>query len=71
MKKKIVKVLGVVLTLAMLSSLAVVTAPVVAAPGTNAWGQVTMPKLAPGTGVSVMDVSPDGGTIFGDDAILS
>ncbi len=63
MKKKIVKVLGVVLSLALLSSLAIVSAPVSAAPGTNAWGEIGMPTLEAETGVGVMAVAPDG-TIY-------
>ena len=63
MKKRITKILGIVLTLALLSSLAMVAAPVAAAPGTNAWGEIDMPALAPETGVGVLAITPDGGTI--------
>jgi hypothetical protein len=63
MKKNIVKVLGVVLSLALLSSLAMV-APVAAKPGTNKWGEIDMPPVTPETGVGVMAITPDGGTIY-------
>jgi len=63
MKNKIVKILGVVLTLALLSSLAIIASPVVAAPGQNTFGKVTTPTVRPNTGVGVMAIAPDG-TIF-------
>jgi len=76
-KRKIVKLLGVVLSLALLSSLAMVAAPVTAAPGTNAFGKITLPAVAPGTDVELIATAADG-TLFasvyknvtGDDWII-
>jgi len=63
MKKRITKIVGVVLSLALLSSLAMVAAPVTAAPGTNAFGAVTLPAVAPDTDVELLAVAADG-TLF-------
>jgi len=63
MKKRITKIVGVVLSLALLSSLAMVAAPVTAAPGTNAFGAVTLPAIAPDTDVELLAVAVDG-TLF-------
>ena len=63
MKKRITKILGVVLSLALLSSLAMIAAPVTAAPGENAWGAITLPAVAPGSDVELIAQAADG-TLF-------
>lgn len=64
MKKKIHRILGVVLTLALLSSLAIVAAvPVAAQPGENEWGEIDLPVVAPGTDVDLLAQAADG-TLF-------
>jgi len=67
MKKKISRILGVVLSLALLSTLAMAAAPVSAAVGVNqeinAWDNVGLPAVAPDTDVEVIAVAPDG-TLF-------
>jgi hypothetical protein len=65
MKKRITKILGVVLSLALLSSLAMVATPVVAQPGENAWNEIELdfPLLAPGTDVELLAQAADG-TLF-------
>ena len=55
--------MGVVLSLALLSSLAMVVAPVNAAPGLNAWGNVTLPGVMEDTDVDLLAVAADG-TLF-------
>ena len=64
MKKKISKILGVVLTLALLSSMVLVAAPVSAAIGTNAFGTAGMPAVAEETDVGPMAIDPDTGDIY-------
>ncbi|MCJ7769700.1 MAG: hypothetical protein MUO92_04420, partial [Dehalococcoidales bacterium] len=59
MKKKIIKILGVVLTLAMLSSMAIAVAPVSAAPGVNAWDDITLPDTTI-NGVDALEIAPNG-----------
>jgi hypothetical protein len=63
MKKKISKILGVVLSLALLSSLAIVSAPVAAQPGQNEFSAIDGPPIVTQTGVGVMGIAPDG-TIY-------
>jgi len=63
MKKKISKILGVVLSLALLSSLAIVSVPVAAQPGENEFEAIDGPPIATNTGVGVMGIAPDG-TIY-------
>jgi len=60
MKNKISRILGVVLTLALLSSLAVVTAPVAAQPGENVWDDIGMPTLYEDTDVGHMEITSNG-----------
>ena len=62
MKKRITKILGVVLSLALLSSLAMVT-PVIAQPGENVWAEIDLPPVAPGTDVELLAQAADG-TLF-------
>ena len=78
MKKRITKILGVVLSLALLSSLAIVAAPVTAAPGLNTWGAITLPPVMENSDVDLIAVAADG-TLFasvykysalGDDYII-
>ncbi len=64
MKTRIAKVLGIVLTITLLSSLAMVAAPVTAAPGVNTWGMISAPPFGTGTDVGVMEVVESDGTIF-------
>jgi hypothetical protein len=59
MKNKIFKILGVVLTLAMLCSFMVAT-PASAAIGTNEWGKYTLPAVAPVSGVDQLEIAPNG-----------
>jgi len=77
-KNKIHRILGVVLTLALLSSLAIVAAvPVAAQPGENEWDEIDLPVVAPGTDVDLLAQAADG-TLFasvyksatGDDYII-
>ena len=63
MKNKILKILGVVLSLALLSSLAMIATPVAAAPGQNTFAEVKTPAVMPNTGVGIMAIAPDG-TIY-------
>jgi len=68
MKTKIMKVLGVVMTIAMLASFMVAGAPVSAAggpltPSINEWEGVTLPSMIPGTDVDLIEQAKDG-TIF-------
>lgn len=63
MKKRITKILGVVLSLALLSSLAMIAAPVTAAPGMNAWGGVGLPPVVDNNDVEVLAQATDG-TLF-------
>ena len=63
MKKKISKILGVVLSLALLSSLAIVSVPVAAQPGQNVFDDIGGPPIVTPSGVGVMAVAPDG-TIY-------
>jgi hypothetical protein len=63
MKNKVLKVLGVVLSLALLSSLAMIATPVSAAPGQNDFAEVLTPGVMPNTGVGIMAIAPDG-TIY-------
>ncbi|MFA5628651.1 MAG: fibronectin type III domain-containing protein [Dehalococcoidales bacterium] len=67
MKNKIMKILGVVMTVAMLGSFMVAGAPVSAAgsaPSVNDWSSVTMPNLMPDTDVELIEQAVDDGTIF-------
>jgi len=63
MKKRITKILGVVLSLALLSSLAMVASPVIAQPGENEWAEIDLPPVAPGTDVELLATAADG-TLF-------
>ncbi|MCJ7769405.1 MAG: hypothetical protein MUO92_02875, partial [Dehalococcoidales bacterium] len=64
MKKRITKILGVVLSLALLSSLAMIAAPVAAVPGENTWGAIALPDVwEDGVDVELLAVAADG-TIF-------
>jgi hypothetical protein len=63
MKKKISRILGVVLSLALLSSFFIAAAPVAAQPGQNAWDTIDLPQVFPGSDVGPMDIAPDG-TIY-------
>lgn len=79
MKKRITKILGVVLSLALLSSLAMIAAPVAAAdgPGQNKWGPIALPAVVDGADVDLIAKAADG-TLFasvyksatGDDYII-
>ena len=62
MKSKISKILGVVLSLALLSSMAMIAVPVSAAtgPGTNAWQEVVLPETMPGVEVRILELAPNG-----------
>ena len=62
MKSKISKILGVVLSLTLLSSLAMIAVPVSAAtgPGTNAWQEVLLPETMPGIQVRILELAPNG-----------
>ena len=62
MKSKISKILGVVLSLALLSSLAMIAVPVSAAtgPGTNTWQEVMLPETMPGIQVRILELAPNG-----------
>ena len=66
MKTKIVKILGVVLSLALLSSLAMVAAPVAAVGDPakiNTWAGITPPALFADTDIELITTAPDG-TLF-------
>jgi hypothetical protein len=65
MKKRITKILGVVLSLALLSSLAMVATPVIAQPGQNEWAEIELdfPLIAPDTDVELLAQAADG-TLF-------
>ncbi|MFC2035133.1 beta strand repeat-containing protein [Chloroflexota bacterium] len=73
MKKKFLRIAGVGLTIALLTSLMVMASPVSA--GTAAWSAVTLPGataltgnvIAAGTDVNLIATSPDGGTLFAAD----
>ena len=70
MERKMYKVFGVVITLllvfSMVAAFAVSTTPVAA--GIQTWSQITMPgdkmQLLPGSDISTIAVTPDGGTLF-------
>jgi uncharacterized protein YaiE (UPF0345 family) len=62
MKKRITKIIGVVLSLALLSSLAMVT-PVIAQPGENEWAEIDLPPIAQDTDVELLAQAVDG-TLF-------
>ncbi len=64
MKTRIAKILGVVLTITLLSSLAMVAAPVSAAPGENEWDAIAGPPIVAGSEVGIMEVIESDGTIF-------
>ncbi len=59
MKSKISKILGIVLSLALLSSMAIAVAPVSAAPGVNAWDEITLPVTGI-NGVDELEIAPNG-----------
>ncbi|MFC1865532.1 hypothetical protein ACFLYB_02315 [Chloroflexota bacterium] len=63
MKKRITKILAMVLSLALLSSLAMVASPVLAQPGENEWAEIDLPPVAPGTDVELLATAADG-TLF-------
>ena len=68
MKNKMKGILAVFLTLSLISTMLFAAVPISAAvpptgPGTNAWGDVGMPAIAPETEVGVMAIAPDG-TIY-------
>jgi len=68
MKNKIMKVLGIVMTIAMLASFMVVGSPVSAAggptvPSINEWEGVVLPSTVPGSNVDLIEQAKDG-TIF-------
>jgi len=66
MKKKFTKILGVVLTLALLLSLGIMAAPVAAVPGTNAWGDIDLPSDEfEGTDITILAFDADGSTMYG------
>jgi hypothetical protein len=69
MKNKILKILGVVATVAMLSSFVVIPASA-AGPGTNVWGEITLPKVMPVSAVDQMEIGPDG-TLYVSVAVTS
>jgi len=60
MKSKITKIMGIVLSLVLLSSLAIMVTPVSAAIGTNAFGLVTPPTIDPVSAVDQMEIAPNG-----------
>jgi len=67
MKNKMIKILGVVLTVALLSGLIMTAVPVSA--GSLSWTDFTPPQtkyfqLTQGTSANIMAVTPDGKTIF-------
>jgi len=67
-KNKMKGILAVFLTLSLISTMLFAAVPISAAvpptgPGTNAWGDVGMPAIAPETEVGVMAIAPDG-TIY-------
>ncbi len=62
-KTKMSKVLGVVLSLALLLSMAIVAVSVSAQPGENSWDDVGMPDTQLDTDVGPMAFAPDG-TIY-------
>ena len=65
MKTKIAKILGVVLSVALLSSLAIVAAPVAAAPGVNAFDDIALPSSEfGGTDVTILAFNADGSVIY-------
>ena len=65
MKNKISKILGVVLSVALLSSLAVIAAPVAAAPGVNAFGNIDLPSDDfEGTNVTILAFNADGSIMY-------
>jgi len=80
MKKKILRIFGVALTLVMVLSLAVALAPVAsvnevsASPGELKWDEITAPKISPdddddyvlypGSDVGAIAIAPDGLTMF-------
>lgn len=65
MKKRITKILGVVLALALLSSLAMVAAPVAAAPGVNTLGAIDTPSDEFNhTNVTILAFNEDGSTMY-------
>jgi hypothetical protein len=76
MKKKYVRILGVVLTAVLLATLVIGTAVVPASAATLLWSRVTPPGTVAATGWaiaavdnSVIAVSPDGGTLFAGDPV--
>ena len=74
MKNKIMKIMGIVMTVAMLASFMVAGLPVSAAgnpASVNAWQGVTLPNTVPGTNVELIEQANDGTifiSVFFDDA---
>ena len=66
MKKRLLKIMGVVMTIAMLSSFMVAGSPVAAAgnpASINEWEGVKLPNTVPGSDVDLIEQARDG-TIF-------
>ena len=63
-KKNMSKILGVMLSLALLFSMAIVAVPVSAEPGENEWDDIDMPDIQLDTDVGVMAFAPDGSIIY-------
>jgi hypothetical protein len=65
-KNKITKILGVVLSVALLTSRAIVAAPAAAAPGVNAIDHIALPSDEySGTDVTILAFDEDGSTMYG------
>jgi hypothetical protein len=60
--KNMSKILGIILTVAMLAGLLMMAVPVSAA--TNGWSELSQPKLTVGTNANIYAVAPDGKTMF-------
>ena len=64
MKNKILKILGIVLTLAMLSGLLLAAMPVSVSAANLSWSNQTLPLVSQGTSANVYSFSGDGKTIY-------
>jgi hypothetical protein len=62
--KNMLKIMGIVLTLAMLSGLLMAVAPVSTSAATLSWSDYTMPKVTAGTDANCFAFSGDGKTMF-------
>ncbi len=64
MKNRIVKIMGVVLTLAVLAGLLMASMPVSVSAAVQSWSTIKGPQVSVGTNANVFDISGDGKTIF-------